>query len=56
MKFDKFEQTQGCHTFKEFRETQGIFKLKKISENLMETQGILIYFITQGNSGKFDFF
>ena len=29
---------------------QGIFKLKKISGKLMESQGILIYFF---NSGKF---
>ena len=43
---------QGCHTLwelREFRETQGIFKLKKISGRLRESQGILIYFL---NSGK----
>ena len=36
---------QGCHTLwelREFKETQGIFKLQKISGKLRETQGILI--------------
>ena len=33
--------------------TSGIFKLKKISGKLRETQGILIYYL---NSGKFWFF
>ena len=38
---------QVCHTLREFRETQKIFKLKKISGKLRETQGI---------SGNFDLF
>ena len=41
---------QGCHTLRElreFRENQGIFKLKKTSGKLRETQGI---------SGNFDLF
>ena len=28
----------------------------QVEENLRETQGILICFLTQGNSGKFRFF
>ena len=48
-----FRFKQGCHTLRELRETQGIFKLKKTSRKLRETQGILIYFL---NSGKLRFF
>ena len=39
---------QGCHTLRELRETQRIFKLKKISGRLRESQGILIYFLNTG--------
>ena len=40
---------QGFHTLREFRDSQGIFKLKKILRKLRKSQGILIYFL---NSGK----
>ena len=31
-----FNKFQGCHTLREFMETQGIFKFKKISGKLRE--------------------
>ena len=54
---------QGCHKLRElreFRETQGIFKSKKISEKLMETQGISgnfdLFYKLRETQGSFDFF
>ena len=51
---------QGCHTLREFRVTQGIFKLKKISGKLRETQGISgnsdLFFKLRETQESFDFF
>ena len=51
---------QSCHTLREFRETQGIFKLKKILGKLRETQGISgnfdLFFKLRETQRSFDFF
>ena len=54
---------QGFHTLRElreFRDSQGIFKLKKISGKLRKTQGISgnfdLFFKLRETQGSFDFF